>query len=227
MVYDWKQEQGREMGMTGDLLETWARNETERIVDRIAQPTRKGARSIFENTLGPEGRAFFNFFSEARKNVALVSYAAQKDPSKLAGVAQFVFLNAAISSVIRAAWADLRDDDEEMDELYWNPGKIALEIAIDPLYGIPVVGGMLQDAIKSAFGFKVFGGSIFESGQSAIPATRRALTLDYDADEIDRIASDLNAILGAFGYFSRDAAALTGITNVIEDALKVYDNLVD
>jgi hypothetical protein len=225
MVYDWKQEQGRKMEMDGDFLETWARNETERIMDRIAQPTRKGARSIFENTLGPEGRAFFNFFSDSRKNVALASYAAQKDRSKLAGVAQFVFLNAAISSVIRAAWADLRDDDEEMDELYWNPGKIALEIAIDPLYGIPVVGGMLQDAIKSAFGFKVFGGSIFESGQSAIPATRRLLALDYDADEIDRIAADVNAILGAFGYFSREAAALTSITNVIEDALKVYDNL--
>jgi hypothetical protein len=225
MVYDWKQEQGRKMEMDGDFLEMWSRKETERIMDRIAQPTRKGARSIFENTLGPEGRAFFNFFSESRKNVALVSYAAQKDRSKLAGVAQFVFLNAAMSSVIRAAWADLRDDDEEMDELYWNPGKIALEIAIDPLYGIPVVGGMLQDAIKSAFGFKVFGGSIFESGQSAIPATRRLLARDYDADEIDRIAADVNAILGAFGYFSRDAAALTAITNVIEDALKVYDNL--
>ena len=227
MVYDWKQGQGREMGMDGDLLETWSRNETERIMDRIAQPTRKGARSIFENTLGPEGRAFFNFFSEARKNVALASYATQKDPSKLAGVAQFVFLNAAMSSVIRAAWADLRDDDEEADEIYWNPGKIVLEIAIDPLYGIPVVGGMLQDAIKAAFGFKVFGGSIFESGQNAIPATRRVLTNDYDGVEIDRRAADFNAILAAFGYFSRDAAALTSITNVVEDALKVYDNLVD
>lgn len=226
MVYDWKKQEAARLGVPAESVEAFARNETERIMDRLAQPTRKGARSIYENNMSAEGRVFFNFISEARKNMALLSYAAQRDRSKLAGTAQFVILSAAISTLLRAGWQDLRDDDEDNDAMIWHPGKLALELVLDPLYGIPVVGGMLQDAIKAGFGFKTFGGTILESGQSAIPAARRLIAWDYDADEIDRIAGDVNAILGALGYFSRRAAALTSITNVVEDALKVYDNLI-
>ena len=225
MLYDLKKQEALKLGIPADQIEAFARNEAERITERLAQPTRKGTKSIYENNLGAEGRALFNFISEPRKNAALISYAFAKDPSKIAGTAMFVILNAMIASVIRAAWQDFRDDDEEEDVTIYNPYKLALEIAIDPIYGIPVVGGMIQDLIKASFGFKTFGGTLLEGGENAIPAARRMIALDYDPEEIDRAVSDTNAILGLLGIFDRRFASLTSITNVVEDVAKVYDNL--
>ena len=225
MVYDLKKQEAKKLGIPADQIEAFAKNEAERITERLAQPTRKGAKSIYENNLGAQGRAAVNFISESRKNMALIAYAFAKNPSKLPGTAMYVILNAMIASVIRAAWQDFREDDEDEDEAIYNPYKLALEMALDPVYGIPVVGGMLQDLIKASFGFKTFGGTLLESGENAIPAARRMIAFDYDPEEIDRAVSDTNAILGLLGIFDRRLASITAITNVVEDVAKVYDNL--
>lgn len=69
MVYDYHLTLAKEMGMTGAEAEAHARNTAERATDRLAQPTRAGAKSLYENiSMGhPLARLAFSFASESRK----------------------------------------------------------------------------------------------------------------------------------------------------------------
>jgi len=71
ITYDYHLTKAQELGLTGAEAEAYARNIAERVTDRIAQPTRPGARSLYENTsTNPLARAGWAFASEARKNLA-------------------------------------------------------------------------------------------------------------------------------------------------------------
>ena len=225
MVLDERREAGASLGMTGERLESWARNETERIVDRLAQPVRKGARSTFENNANGAWRTLWNFASDARNKAQIAAYAIGKgNAEQRVGAAFYLFIGSSMFSVIlKEWWRDVRSDDEDDD---WDPGRMALEMVIDPLYGVPIFGAMAQDVVRAGFGEKTWDGTILDSGKNAIPSVKRLTRWDYDDDEIDRIVSDVNKIIGGFSIFSKNAANAKSITNIIEDGTKVIDNLI-
>lgn len=236
IVYDYNLAQARQNGMGGQEAADYAREATERIVDEIAQPTRAGARSIYElNSTNPVARAVWAFSSEARKNFGLALYAGTKGRSGDFGKALFyvLILNGLVSTVIRSAFRDLRDDDDDeiFDEKNWGWNRMAAMLISDPLYGFPVVGEAIESGIFNAFGVYTPSGPLFDIAP-AVPAAKRMLTqhpvdlLEGEAEFRD-ILRDVNRILSTAGLFNNTIAGAASISNLVKDSFEVGDNLLD
>jgi hypothetical protein len=235
IVYDYQLNQAQKNGMGGQEAADYAREATERIVDEIAQPTRAGARSIFEiNSTNPVARAVWAFSSEARKNLGLALYAGAKGRSGDFGKAVFyvLILNGLVSTVIRSAFRDLRDDDDDeiFDEKNWGWNRMAAMLISDPLYGFPVVGEAIESGIFNAFGVYTPSGPLFDVAP-AVPAVKRMLTqypmevLEGEAEYRD-ILRDVNRILSTAGLFNSTIAGAASLTNLAKDSFEVGDNLL-
>jgi hypothetical protein len=235
IVYDYQLTQAQKNGMGGQEAADYAREATERIVDEIAQPTRAGARSIFEiNSTNPVARAVWAFSSEARKNFGLALYTGAKGRSGDFGKALFyvLILNGLVSTVIRSAFRDLRDDDDDeiFDEKNWGWNRMAAMLISDPLYGFPVVGEAIESGIFNAFGVYTPSGPLFDVAP-AVPAVKRMLTqypmevLEGEAEYRD-ILRDVNRILSTAGLFNSTIAGAASLTNLAKDSFEVGDNLL-
>jgi GNAT superfamily N-acetyltransferase len=234
IVYDYQMTQARRNGMGGQEAADYAREATERIVDEIAQPTRAGARSIFEiNSTNPVARAVWAFSSEARKNLGLGLYAGAKGSGKDLGKAVFyvLVLNGLVGTIIRNAFRDLRDDDDEetFDEKNWGWNRMAAMLISDPLYGFPVVGEAVESAIFNAFGVYTPTGPLFDVAP-AVPAVKR-LAYDYPMGEQEAefrdIVRDVNRILSTAGLFNNTIAGAAAISNLVKDTVEVGDNVLN
>jgi hypothetical protein len=235
IVYDYQLTQAQKNGMGGQEAADYAREATERIVDEIAQPTRAGARSIFEiNSTNPVARAVWAFSSEARKNFGLALYAGTKGRSGDFGKALFyvLILNGLVSTVIRSAFRDLRDDDDDevFDEKNWGWNRMAAMLISDPLYGFPVVGEAIESGIFNAFGVYTPSGPLFDVAP-AVPAVKRMAydhpmaLLEGEAEYRD-ILRDVNRILSTAGLFNSTIAGAASLTNLAKDSFEVGDNLL-
>jgi hypothetical protein len=234
IVYDYQLSQASRNGMGGQEAADYAREATERIVDEIAQPTRAGARSIFEiNSTNPVARAVWAFSSESRKNLGLGLYAGAKGSGKDLGKAVFyvLVLNGLVGTIIRNAFRDLRDDDDEetFDEKNWGWNRMAAMLISDPLYGFPVVGEAVESAIFNAFGVYTPSGPLFDVAP-AVPAVKR-LAYDYPMGEQEAefrdIVRDVNRILSTAGLFNNTIAGAAAISNLVKDTVEVGDNVLN
>lgn len=232
IVYDYQLAQANRNGLSGAFAEQFAREETERIVDEIAQPTRAGARSIYElNATNPVARAVWAFSSEARKNLGLTLYAGSKGGAGDFGKALFyvLVLNGLVATVVRSAFRDLRDDDDEevFDEKNWGWKRMAATLISDPLYGFPVIGEALQSAIFNAFGVYTPSGPLFDFAP-AVPAAKRMVgqypfdLMDGELDFRD-VVRDVNRILSTAGLFNSTIAGAASISNLGKDIYEVGD----
>jgi hypothetical protein len=230
IVYDYQLAQAKQSGMTGQEAADFARVEAERTVDEVAQPTRAGARSIYElNNTNPVARAVWAFSSESRKNLGLVLYNAAKGTTTDTGRALLYVLviNGMLAAVIRSAFRDLRDDDDDeiFDEKNWGANRMLATLISEPLYGFPVVGEAIESAIFSAFGVYKPSGPLFDMAP-AVPAIKR-MGYDYpmalmegDVEWRD-VARDVNRILGTAGLFNSTIAGAASISNLAKDAFEV------
>ena len=229
MVFDYQLTKATRAGVDPVTAAEIARNEAERIVDEIAQPTRQGTRSLFEATAtNPLGRVAWAFASEARKNMALVAYTGGKRPSgDLARALLYVIVfNGVLSALIRTAWRDLRDDEEGEDE--WGMRRILLSVASEPLYGFPGFGEIAQDAIFAAAGEWKPSGSILDAPVKAPAAIVRApenfgMVLEGDFEQPLR---DLETMLMAGGLFNDTIAGLASFSHVLRDAESLIRNFI-
>jgi hypothetical protein len=229
MVFDYQLTKATKAGVDPVTAAEIARNEAERIVDEIAQPTRQGTRSLFEATAtNPLGRVAWAFASEARKNMALVAYTGGKRPSgDLARALLYVIVfNGVLSALIRTAWRDLRDDEEGEDE--WGMRRILLSVASEPLYGFPGFGEIAQDAIFAAAGEWKPSGSILDAPVKAPAAIVRApenfgMVLEGDFEQPLR---DLETMLMAGGLFNDTVAGLASFSHVLRDAESLIRNFI-
>jgi hypothetical protein len=229
MVYDYQLSQLKERGITGAEAEAQARMEAERITDRVAQPTRPGARSLFELTASnPFTRTAWSFASEARKNVGVIASAMMNRPLEAkVGALVYVFLiNAVMATIIRTAWRDMRDpeDDEIFDEKHWNFQRMALKAVTEPIYGIPLVGPAVEDAIFSAMGvWKPEGNLLDAPSRAAGPIKRIPETLSGERTTAE-VLRDVEAILGAMGLFNSNFAAAASLSHIVRDFHGVAEN---
>jgi hypothetical protein len=230
IVYDYQLAQAKQSGMTGQEAADFARVEAERTVDEVAQPTRAGARSIYElNNTNPVARAVWAFSSESRKNLGLVLYNAAKGTTADTGRALLYVLviNGMLAAVIRSAFRDLRDDDDDeiFDEKNWGANRMLAMLISEPLYGFPVVGEAIESAIFSAFGVYKPSGPLFDLAP-AVPALKRMAT-EYPAQLMEGdvewrdVARDVNRILGTAGLFNSTIAGAASISNLAKDAFEV------
>jgi hypothetical protein len=230
MVLDHQRTIGARMGMTGTDLDTWARNETERIVDRVAQPTRQGTRSIIEIRGTVEQRVLWTFASESRKNLGLMiaGFSNRSNRQKAIGTAIYTILfGAVLTSLFRSAWRDSRDDEDDdlFDEKNWSPANMAWAVSTDWMGGVPFAGDITRDALLVLGGQRTFDGTVLDSPKKGARGAKNLLTWDYDRDEWDRVLADLQAVIAGAGTVDKNAASIAGIANAVVDAAKVVKNL--
>ena len=203
----------------------------QRSCDRIAQPTRAGARSYYEATAThPMARIAWAFASEARQKIGLVLYAAaNKDVSwdrKARAVAVTWVIGGLVTTLIRAAWRDMRDDDDEwFDEKNWGAGRLAIGAATGPLKGIPVLGDAIESAIAKLAGQYSPEGNLLSMIPDAARAGKRLLW-DGPKDFAQGLA-DAERLLMGIGVFTDTAAALASASHIVRDAFALLDNAVD
>jgi hypothetical protein len=230
MVYDYQLSQAKENGMTGKEAEDFALNETERISDRIAQPTRAGARSMWELTAtAPAARLAFSFASESRKNFSLLAYAKATDGIFSArffrAVTYTVILSGVLSSIARNAWKDLKDDsdDEWFDEKHWGWKRLLMMSATDPLNGIPLVGSSAQEAVLHLGGVYYQNDNLLSLNKAA--STARQLPKYWEGDwTSDQAMRDVDTILSVAGMANQNIAAYASLSHLANDAFGVAKN---
>jgi hypothetical protein len=229
IVLDYQTKQAIGAGMSGKEAADFAKNEAERIVDTLAQPTRAGARSLYENTsTNPMAKLGWAFASESRKNLALAIYAvAKRSPiEKARALAYVVLINAGMAAVLRAAWRDLRDDsdDEIFDEKHWGLKRMAIAIAADPLYGMPGLGDALQGAIYKAAGEWHPSGDLFSALENSVPAIMRLPETLTGQSDMKQALKDAESILTGAGLFSPTVAATASLSHIARDIYGVTEN---
>jgi hypothetical protein len=231
IIYDYQMTQLAKSGITGAEAEAIAREEAERTTDEVAQPTRSGARSLYELTAtNPLMRVAWAFSSEARKNLGLLLFsAAKRSKVDLARAALYVVIfNGVLATIIRSALRDIRDgDDEELfDEKNWSAKRLLGMVITEPLYGFPVVGEVFERAIFSALGVYKPDGSLFDV-QGAVPAAKRIPSnlADLIEGEADYrvIMRDVNRLLSAAGLFNGTIAGAASLSNLAKDIFEATE----
>ena len=231
IVYDYQLNQAETvLGMSRKMAEDYAAEIAERITDRLAQPIRMGAKSIVEVTnTNSAFRVVFAFASEPRKNLALMTYALAKRPmaTKLRTLGYLLVGNALFSSIIRTAWRDARDedDDEWFDERNWNIKKMLLTSLTDPFMGIPLFGEAIQEAAYTLTG-TYYNNSDLLSVSRAMRAIRNVGDTFAGDRDMDEILGDVNALLGLGGLFNQNIAAIASLSTVAKDVFGVGNNTV-
>lgn len=230
IALDYHRGQGRKANFTGADLEAYAHREAERAVDRVAQPTRAGARSLFENsTTSPLARAGWAFASEARQKIALAAWAtrgAKQDPANFARTLAVVWgAGGLAAAIIRSAWRDMKDDEDEdiFDERNWSAARLLAATVAGPLQGIPVFGDIVESGINRTAGVYVPGGDIFSQAQGGVTGAKKLVT--GKADNAEERLKAAKAMLFTMGLANDTLAAASTLANVAEDGVKVVDNL--
>jgi hypothetical protein len=227
MVQDYQYSQAIQSGASPAEAAEISLTEAERITDEVAQPTRLGARSYTEVSMtNPLAKLSWAFGSEARKNLALLAYnvATGTAAEKAQAILYVVAINGLLSGVIRNAWRDARgdDDDEVFDERYWSAKRLGLVTATDWLFGFPVVGEQIQNAIFSAFGEYQFDSSLLDPIGKA-PGSVKKLVTGGSKD----VLRDVENIMTAIGLFDDNTAAATSIMHMIRDLYGLGKNFTD
>jgi hypothetical protein len=235
MVYDYQLELMKKAGMTGAQAEAAAREEAERTVDEIAQPTRAGARSAFElSQTSPLQTVAWAFGSEPRKNLALLAYLQRaKRPLNEKGRALLYVLifNGVLAALMRTMLRDLRDDED--DEIFdwddtWNPKRLLMMVLTEPLYGVPVLGEMTEEAIFRAAREYRPEGSLYSVADPAFSLSRVPQHLSNLLEgEVDgrMVVKDINNILRGFGYAYPTAAGAAALSNLAKEFYEMGDTI--
>lgn len=230
IIYDYQLKQAEQLGYTGEEAKQWARNEAERSTERIAQPTRSGTRSLFENTGGgPALRIVYSFASEARQKLALSAWRiASKDRSlgeKARAVAVTWVVGGLFASMIRAAIRDIKEDDDEEKTDPWDAKRLFLSSLTGPLQGIPFLGEEIESAIWKTSGEYMPSGTLLGSIPNAFSAATRVV--DWGDSKPDEIIKDVDQIFQGLGLFSDNVASASSLIHLARDLYDLGENAVD
>lgn len=232
IVYDYRLTKLKEGHPSMSLaeMEKLAHFEAERITDRLAQPMRTGAKSMYElNASNPISRVVWSFASESRKNLGVAAYALAKRSlaEKARAGMSMLILGPLISNLIRTAWRDARDseDDDIFDEKNWNIKRLALATLTEPLQGVPVLGDAFQEFIYNVGGVHQSGGNLFSSLGNSASAVKRLPEILRGEQEARLVLRDVEAILSAMGLFNGQLAAAASLSHLARDLFGVVENV--
>lgn len=232
IIHDYQMTLARQAGLSEADAQAQADIAAERLTDRVAQPTRPGARSLYENTMThPLARISWAFASEARQKLLLSVWALAKKPlgEKLRAVAVTWVIGGLGAAVIRAAWRDARndDDDETFDEKNWGPKRLALSALTGPMGGVPVIGDMIEGAAFGAAGEYLPEGNML-SGSSPLGRSLRAATRqDWGEDKADDVMKMVETGLSVLAPLNDNISAAASLSHLVRDLWGVVENVVD
>jgi hypothetical protein len=227
ITYDYHLKQAKQMGIPSP--EAYAKSVAERAVDKLAQPTRMGARSVIENTSTGLIRNFWAFASESRKNLGLAAYAINvQDPARIGRTLfSLVVLNSLLGNVIRSAWSDARDDDDDelLDEKHWGWKRMLTSSMVDSIQvrGIPVLGDAISSGFYDAVNQYHQTGSLINFGGFIRAMKHIPKYVEGDADW-EMTFKDIDGILSVGGLFNESIAAAASLSHLANDAFGVSKN---
>jgi hypothetical protein len=227
ITYDYHLKQAKQMGIPSP--EAYAKGVAERAVDKLAQPTRMGARSVIENTSTGLIRNFWAFASESRKNLGLAAYAINvQDPARIGRtLVSLVVLNSLLGNVIRNAWSDARDDDDDewFDEKHWGLKRMLASTMVDSIQvrGIPVLGDAISTGFYDAVNQYHQTGSLINFGGFIRAMKHIPKYAEGDADW-EMTFKDIDGILSVGGLFNESIAAVASLSHLATDAFGVSKN---
>lgn len=228
MIYDYHLDQAEKMNLPNPS--EYAREAAERGTDRVAQPTRAGARSVYENaSTNPAVRLAWSFASEARQKLALSAYALGNKPlpAKLRALSVTWLVGGVVATLIRAVMRDARDDqdDEWFDERNWDLKKLALSSFTGPFQGFPMLGDALEASIWGFSQERLNEGNMLSGtvrGIATIP--KLADWAKGDREGVDNALRDAEAILTGVAPASEEAAAAAAFMHMARDLHSAYEN---
>ena len=232
MIYDYNLKViAKAQGLTGQEAIDFAHGEAERQTERVAQPTRTGTRSYFENvSSSPAMKLAWAFASEPRQKIAMWGYNLSRKDLSVQQKARTTFVvfgvGGVLVNILRAAVRDMRDggdDDEIFDERNWNLTLLALQSLASPLQGIPFVGDALQAIGAKTLGEYVPEGNLFSAPGKAADALTK-IHGHYEAGETARVLRDVEDILTALSLGSDSATAATNLMHMIRDIYGIAGN---
>jgi hypothetical protein len=173
----------------------------------------------------------WNFSTDPRQKFALWLYAMMRrdktgiEKAKNVGITGLkIWLVGGIgATVIRAIMRDMKndDDDEVIDERHWNPKRLALMASMGPLGGIPILGGMLEDATYSATGeYMPKGGVLSGLGDAA------ALPRKWAKGKVEPL-KDIETMATGAATVSGTAGSAASAMHLIRDSFGIVDNFTD
>jgi len=229
MVHDYQMMQAKTLGLSGAEADAYAMKAAERSVDRIAQPTRAGTRSLFENTSSNAGmKVLWSFASESRQKLALALWrigASDRSLGEKARAAAVTWVvGGMIVTLMRAAIRDMKDDDDDevFDEKNWGLKRLALASLTGPLGGIPFLGDVATAGIYGISGEYHQDSTML----SALPQAFKAATRvsDWGDEKPDRIMKDVESIMGGFAFGNDTLSAASSLTHLARDLFGIVDN---
>jgi hypothetical protein len=219
-----------------------AHAQAEKLTEEVAQPVRSGKRSLFENvSKNPFVTLAWAFASEGRQKIMLAAYTGftgRTKSQKARALAVTWGFGGAMAAVIRAMVADIRDgeDDELLDEKYWNPARLSAQTLAGPFSGFPIAGDFLEGGTFALWkklgmnpGYLPEGNlldSIPRAAKSADRMTTNALT-SSEYDDIDTIIKDVDTMVNGVAPFNDSAAAYSSFIHLGRDLFRIGKNVGD
>jgi hypothetical protein len=217
--------------LSGASAERYAQDAAARSTDRVAQPTRMGARSYYENSVtNPAAKLMWNFASDARQKIIYASLAASKGKTaaqKITPIALVWAMGGVLPTLLRSIWSDLRDDDDKewFDERNWDPKRLALASLTSPFQGIPLLGDAISKGIWGAAGEYKSSGSLLDGIGNGFKATAHLDDILRGERDFDEVMQDLEGVLTLGAVVSGNAAAAGSAAHIVRDLVKVLKNI--
>jgi hypothetical protein len=230
IIYDYQLKLAKENNST--TPEADAHLEAERLTEQVAQPTRPGTRSLYENLqTNPIFKLGWAFASEPRQKLGFLAFSFSKHKTKSDRARAFFLAWGAggvFAALIRAVMSDIRDDedDEWFDERNWDPKRLALAALTGPFGGLPIIGDTLEAAVFKMFGEYLPQGNLFKSVERAVEAAKNVPDWFTGDREFMEAVRDVESILSGAGLVSGNAAGLAAFSHLIRDLLAIGGNIL-
>jgi hypothetical protein len=138
-----------------------------------------------------------------------------------------VILNSLLGNIIRNAWSDARDDDDDewFDEKHWGLKRMIASTLVDSLQvrGIPVLGDAISTGLYDVFNQYHQGGSLVSFSNATRALKHIPKYMDGDADW-EMTFKDIDGILSVAGLFNESIAAAASLSHLATDAFGLTKN---
>jgi hypothetical protein len=148
-----------------------------------------------------------------------------QDPARIGRtLVSLVILNSLVGNIIRNAWSDAKDedDDEWFDEKHWGIKRMIASTMVDSIQvrGIPVLGDAISEGFYNAFNQYQQSGSLvsFASGVRAMKHLPQYIEGDADWEMTFK---DIDGILSMGGLFNENIAAAASLSHLARDVFGV------
>lgn len=136
-------------------------------------------------------------------------------------------LSGLVGNIIRSAWSDAKDDSdsETFDTKHWNWKRIAINTAIEPFKGIPVIGSAIEKGALGLAGiYSPYSDLLTQPVQETVRTAKHVPNyIDGTADR-QMLMKDVDGILHVMGLFSSEIAAYKSMENLAKDVWGVGAN---